>query len=75
MNDTLAVKNVEADKKRPWKAVGTFLATMVVALFYDLKGKETLEGMTVTEWFMVVLGALVVAIVTYVIPNPLVRKT
>lgn len=61
---------VKDDPLKPWKAVGSFVATVIVALYFELKGRETLEGMRLDEWFMVLLAALVVAITTFIIPNP-----
>lgn len=71
MNEFEAQIKVEADPKRPWKAIVAFVLSFVVALSASVAGKETLEGLDVNGWLLIVLGALGTAAGTYLTRNPL----
>lgn len=64
----------KADPSRPYKAVVAFLGTFLVSLFAALQDKTELDTMSVNQWILVILGALVSAAVTYGVPNPIVPK-
>lgn len=65
---------MEADPKRPWKAVAAFVLAFLTALYASLQGRETLDTMSVQEWLIVILGAVVTAGATYMIRNPKVNE-
>jgi hypothetical protein len=55
---------------QPYKAIVAAILTGLSAILLDLQGRETLEGMGVKEWLIVLLSAIVAGGVTYVVPNP-----
>jgi hypothetical protein len=56
---------------KPYKAVATGIGTFLIALYFQLEGRrETLDTLTVSEWLLTLLGAFVVAAVTWGVPNP-----
>lgn len=65
---------MEADPKRPYKAVAAFVLAFLTALYATVQGRPTLEGMTAMDWFVVILGAVVTAGTTYVVRNPKVNE-
>lgn len=55
---------------QPYKAIVAGVLTFLTALYFELQGRETVEGMNASEWIMVFLGAIVVAGATWAVPNP-----
>lgn len=56
---------------KPYKAVGTAIATFLLALYFQLSEKgETLHTMNTNEWILTLLATFAVTAVTYGIPNP-----
>lgn len=58
------------DPLRPWKAVAAFVLSFLTALYATVQGRTDLGDMHVSDWLIVVLGALVTAGGTYAISNP-----
>jgi hypothetical protein len=60
---------------KPYKAVGAFVASLLIALYFQLSEKgETLNTMNTNEWILTLLAAFAVTAVTYGIPNPAKRS-
>ncbi len=55
---------------KPYKAIAGFVFAFLAVLYASIQGRPTLDGMQTLDWFVVVLGALVTAGATYVVPNP-----
>jgi hypothetical protein len=61
---------MEADPKRPYKALVAFVLSFIVALSAAVAGKTDLDTMGWQGWLVVVLGALATAAATYLVRNP-----
>jgi hypothetical protein len=55
---------------QPYKAIVAGVLAFLGALYFELKGRETIEGMSASEWFMVILAAVVISGATWAMPNP-----
>jgi hypothetical protein len=55
---------------QPYKAIVAGVLSFLAALYFELQGRETIEGMSASEWFMVILAAVVVSGATWFVPNP-----
>lgn len=74
MNDKLEVKNVEADKKRPWKALVPIVIGVLYTVIEAIQVAYDDNAWDKNDTFTVVLLALS-AVMAYFVPNPIVRKT
>lgn len=61
---------VVADPKRPYKAIAAFVLAFLAALYATIQGRTDLNTMTVQDWLIVVIGAVVTAGGTYLVTNP-----
>lgn len=61
---------IPADPAKPYKAIVAFVLSFATALFATIQGRTDLDTMTVADWMIVLLGALVTAGGTYAITNP-----
>jgi hypothetical protein len=66
---------MEADKRRPWKAIASGVVTFIALVWANLDGRQDFGAITRDEWIGAVVGALVALGTVYGITNPLVPKT
>ena len=67
---TPSPRTVEADPKRPYKAIFAFVVTVVGALAAALAGKDTFDNMSSMEWFIIVAFVIINTGGVYGIRNP-----
>lgn len=57
-------------KTKPYKAIVSFVLAFLTALYATIQGRTDLNTMKVTDWLIVIIGAVVTAGGTYIITNP-----
>lgn len=65
---------IEADPKRPWKAIAAFVLTVLGLLWASLEGKDDLGNMTVMEWLAIIVPTILTTGAVYGIRNPIAIK-
>lgn len=68
------VARIEADPKRPWKAVAAFLLTLLGTLWAALEGRDSLDNMSLMEWLSIVIPTVLTTGAVYGLRNPLVAQ-
>lgn len=65
---------VEADPKRPWKAIAAFVLTVLGLLWASLEGRDDLGNMTMMEWLAIIVPTILTTGAVYGIRNPITDK-
>lgn len=65
---------VEADPKRPWKAVAAFVVTVLGTLWAALEGREDLGDLTVMGWASIIIPTILATAAVYGVRNPVVAR-
>lgn len=76
MNDiTPAPATVEADPKRPWKAIAATAVAFLGLLWANLEGhRDNLGNLTLNEWVTIVVPTILAFAATYAVRNPKVAE-
>lgn len=65
---------VEADPRRPYKAIAAFFITVIGLLWANLAGRDSFDNMTTMEWLTIIVPTILATGAVYGIENPMVRK-
>jgi len=65
---------VEADPKRPYKAIAAFVLTVLGLLWTSLEGKDDLGNMTVMEWLAIIVPTILTTGAVYGVRNPITTR-
>lgn len=68
------VASIEADPKRPYKAVAAFFLTVLGLLWASLAGRDSLDNMALMEWLSIIVPTILTTGAVYGIRNPLASK-
>ena len=66
----LPTPDVEADPRKPYKAIVAFLITLLGTLWAALEGRDTLSNMTLMEWLSIVVPVILATAGVYGVQNP-----
>ena len=61
---------IEADPKRPWKAIAAFAFSFLGLIWASLAGRETLDDMTLMEWLSIIIPTILTTGGVYFVRNP-----
>lgn len=61
---------VEADPRKPYKAVAAFVVTVLGLLWAALEGRDSLSNMTVMEWLSIIVPTVLTTAAVYGVRNP-----
>lgn len=70
----MTTARVEADPKRPWKAIAAFVLTVLGLLWASLEGRDDLGNMTMMEWLAIIVPTILTTGAVYGIRNPITDK-
>lgn len=70
----MTTARVEADPKRPWKAIAAFVLTVLGLLWASLEGRDDLGNMTTMEWLAIIVPTILTTGAVYGIRNPITVK-
>jgi hypothetical protein len=65
---------VEADPKRPWKAIAAFVVTLLGTLWAALEGREDLGSLTLMGWLSIIIPTILGTAAVYGFRNPVVVR-
>lgn len=69
-DNTPNTATVEADPRKPYKAVAAFLVTLLGTLWASLEGRDDWGNMTGQEWLTIIIPTLLATAAVYGIRNP-----
>lgn len=64
------MNNVEADPRKPYKAIATLVITFLGLLWANLEGHDTWGSLGVQEWVTIVVPTVLATAAVYGIRNP-----
>jgi hypothetical protein len=74
-NDGLPTPRVEADPKKPFKAIAGAFVTLLGLLWAALEGRDDLADMTAMEWASIIVPTILTFAAVYGVRNPKVVDT
>lgn len=70
MTEHNAPVTLEADPRRPYKAVAAFVVTVLGLLWAALEGRDNLGNMTLMEWLSIIVPTILTTAAVYGVRNP-----